>query len=584
MFAQVTGLQYWKSEHDEQTCEDAYGESASHGLFAVADGAGTTLFSNIWAKILVQHFLTTPLMNHDPFEVEWWVRQVQEQYKPMVPELGNMEWNALQKMQNQGSHSTLATVRLSRIEPTSVHAQLLVFGDSCVLIGKARTGHVQSFPLDNPSDFEQAPICIPSKRSIFNRYFHQCQIKQVELEAGDVVMLATDAVAKWIVSAGSSRYTQPMKAFQDVVAQTPDTWAAFIMECRARQEMIDDDSTAMIIALTSDALVGAIELAATTEHDTAIRESRAKDFARAVEARNKELMAIYFGDGIDLGLEGVTLPREQVKQAREVADALRAVLQVLRQELNSPHVAAKLEPVWQHYAPLLLEEPCAETVRQTLTRLGVLVAPKAPPLPTPQGDTVTQTGKPQAVPTPPLVEPDSASLPVEHQSMHTDDEVTIHIAHDDREEPLYTQAIPFPPHEEQRIRIAHKRGMHRQDIQAVLNTKNAAQMARAYENMLPGAQTLSEHALNLLQLAHAFIEAYHSDSDEVLLTAAQAIQRPPYYGGIILTQQEVERVDLAWTHKMAQAPPEDTSNPGQQTKLTEQEGSWVSKLARWKGL
>jgi len=73
MFAQVTRLQYWKSEHDEQTCEDAYGESVTDGLFAVADGAGTTLFSNIWAKILG----SGSHENVRPFKIRAMEKQVQ---------------------------------------------------------------------------------------------------------------------------------------------------------------------------------------------------------------------------------------------------------------------------------------------------------------------------------------------------------------------------------------------------------------------------------------------------------------------------------------------------------------------------
>src|SRR5450432_865783 len=106
MFAQVTRLQYWKSEHNEATCEDAYADDVARGLFTVADGAGTTLFSNIWARILVKHFLHVPLINNDPFEVEWWIRQAQELYKLEVPTHDKLDWNAWQKAQNQGSHST----------------------------------------------------------------------------------------------------------------------------------------------------------------------------------------------------------------------------------------------------------------------------------------------------------------------------------------------------------------------------------------------------------------------------------------------------------------------------------------------
>ncbi len=372
MLAQVTKLRYWKSEHDEQTCEDAYGEDTANGLFAVADGAGTTLFSNIWARVLIEHFLSTPLMSNNPFEIEWWVRLAQEQFKQEAPGLENMAWNALQKAQNQGSHATLATLRVTNVETARAQAELLVFGDSCVIISKSRTEQVWSFPLGKPSDFDRAPICVPSKLSMFNRYFHRCLAAQVDLEPGDSVILATDAVAKWIISAGGGCYQDQRSAFQAVVAQTPDSWPIFITECRTRKEMVDDDSMALIITLTDDTLKDGLSPGATTEHSKSVREQRKQNFAQALDAQNKELVAIYFGDGVDLDLEQVQLSDMQIQQARAVADALREVLAVLRQELNAPDVVDKMTIVWQKHAELLNDEPCAENLRRTLTRLGVL--------------------------------------------------------------------------------------------------------------------------------------------------------------------------------------------------------------------
>src|SRR5947209_2055124 len=148
MLAQVTMLRHWKSEHNEETCEDACGENTAQGLFAVADGVGTTLFSDAWANFLVQHFLHVPLLSNDPFEVEWWVRLVQEQFKNEFSAGANMAWNAQQKAQSQGSYSTLATLRVSESDAIHAEVSLLAFGDSCVFVSKPSAEHIWSFPLE----------------------------------------------------------------------------------------------------------------------------------------------------------------------------------------------------------------------------------------------------------------------------------------------------------------------------------------------------------------------------------------------------------------------------------------------------
>lgn len=388
--AQVTKLLYWKTEHDEQTCEDALAANASAGLFAVADGVGTALFSHIWARLLVDHFVDIPLLSDDPFEVEWWLRKAQECYQQQLPTLENLPWNALQKIQNQGSYSTLAAACITHVDATSARASLLAFGDSCVLVKKVKNEQICAFPLDKPADFDPAPVCLPSKLSNFQRQFQRCQLKQVDLEPGDTLLLATDVVARWILSAGHGRYADVQEAFQQVMTQTPASWPAFIKACRARGEMVDDDCAVLSITLTEDAEHGEA-LGGTSQHREEVRKQRKSAFFQALAEQNKEQVAILFGDGVDLRQEAVTFSDEEVREARQVADALHELLQELRREINSSAVAVKMSPLWQKYALLLHDEHCAAPLRRTLSRLGVSLAPQYPPAPPSSDSTQLQT-------------------------------------------------------------------------------------------------------------------------------------------------------------------------------------------------
>ncbi|HEY6542101.1 MAG TPA: protein phosphatase 2C domain-containing protein [Ktedonobacteraceae bacterium] len=534
MFAQITSLRYWKSEHDAQTCEDAYGEDARHGLFAVADGVGTTLFSNIWSSILVERFLAVPLMSDNAFEIEWWVRQAQKQFQQNAPQADYLSWNALQKAQSEGSQSTLVTLRLTHVEANSAYADLLVFGDSCVLLGKLKAkGQFYTFPLDKADDFDRAPVCIPSKLSIFNRYFNRCQMKRVWLEAGDVVVLATDAVSRWIISAGNGRYSDQFSALQAVIAQTPATWANFIEECRARREMIDDDCTALVIALQPDGLNNGVPLEATNEHPKAVREQRKREFESAVAEKNREMMAIIFGDGNDLALEGVVFPEEQLEQARGVADAMRELMFVLRRELNTPGVAATVKPVWQRYVHILGNEPCAASLRQTLARIGVLET--QPPL---------------------------SAAPDEYYATISS------------KESLATEPT---------IILTREQLQRGEQIQQALSSHNAEQMARTYEAGTIDPTLLSRQEMNLLQLAYSFRQAYQQGTDDELVATFEAIQRDQGQRYIIFTLEEEERISQVWRRKMGQLPQDqiDAMVPtikAEGVTQPAQKRSWLSKL------
>lgn len=548
MLTHITELRYWKSEHDEATCEDAACSDSEHGIFAIADGAGTTLFSNFWAKVLVDHFIDVPLLSSEPFEVEWWVRLAQDLAKQQIPRLQTASWNAAQKYQSEGSASTLATLRISRIEPGELQAQLLVVGDSCVLIKRADSQDVSSFPVNRAEDFEKAPICIPSKISLFNRHFHQGMVETITLKSGDTVILATDAVARWIISAGGGLYRRPEQAFDAVAAQIPRTWPAFIKACRTRGEMVDDDSTAVLLSFHTDALPGYIQFGTTTEHRHEIREARALDFQRALLDQNRELAAVYYGDGVDLAQEGIQVPEQEIQQARRVADALRETLAALRQSLNSPDVIARLGPVWEKHSALLNNESCASNLRQTLVQLGI-ISPPAPPVPpaSPGDHAPPGQAEPSLSAPPPEKEWRKIELAREFLgALRADDDEAILSAQEAIQESPYTQALIFTPQEMERIMLAQQRVGKLSDIRSALQSKSIEHMAQAYVALPQERALLTSAELEQLELAYRFKVALDSRNDADVVNAYEHILRSPYFSEFQFTAHEEEQITLAW--------------------------------------
>src|SRR5579884_2083861 len=392
MRVQIKALKYWKTEHGEEGCQDAYRLDESKGLFAVADGAGTSLFPAIWARVLVERFIAVPLMSDHPFEVEWWLRPALEIYKTRIPAMSQLrDWSIQQKALSQSSDSTLAAVRIVASDATSARAQLLVFGDSCVIIGNRQTRNIRSFALHDPDQFAQPPVCLPSLLRVFNRDFHTGHTQEETLGPDDIVVIASDAVSKWIIDGGGGRFTDNEEAskqwqsFQTVCACTDETWPAFIEACRADKEMINDDCTALILDLHEDTTGDGVVLGATPAQFPEVVQQRLADFEKARREDNKELVAIYYGDGKDLKDR---LPADvtgaEIEKAREVAHALKEVMRAFRQYQQMPDAGRKMQPVWNRYRSDLLDEKCAEGIRETLKRNGVYLTPPPPAAPVPQ--------------------------------------------------------------------------------------------------------------------------------------------------------------------------------------------------------
>ncbi|MBX5456722.1 MAG: hypothetical protein IRZ31_07450 [Thermogemmatispora sp.] len=369
MFAEISILEYWKSEHDLDTLEDACACDAGRGLFAVADGAGTTLFARQWAVTLVELFVSCPLLSADPFELDWWLGQARARYAEGLPAPEQLPPEVRQKWQREGSQATLAALRVVESEPEYALVKLLAIGDSCLLWRPAGSEVVESFPLRSPAEFSKPPLCLPSQAALFRRSFHRLQEQWLRLRPDDCLMLATDALARWILAGGDGSLT-PGQCFELVARQVPSSWETFVEEGRALRGLADDDCTALVLTCRRTLSERAILLGATQSYQVALQQERRRAFEEARRAGDRRRMAVLYGDGTAFREQGLVIPGE-IEQARCVAEALDELLWQLRPLLNRADVAKQAAQLWQRYAPLLAAEPCAASLRRTLAALGV---------------------------------------------------------------------------------------------------------------------------------------------------------------------------------------------------------------------
>lgn len=556
MFATITKLAYWKSEHDEQSCEDAFAVNPAAGLFAVADGVGTAVFSNIWARIIAKHFLTTPLLSSDPFEVDWWIRPAQEEYKNQVPNPMTLSLGARKKAQ-EGSFTTLVALRLVKIDADEVAAQALAFGDSCLLVHRGAPEESDfSFPLEKVADFERGPVCLPSFLKRFDRTFTICLARSVTLKPGDQVILATDAVAKWVIGGGGRGERFYADAFAEVASQTPETWPGFIQACRDSGQMADDDVTAIIVTFSRDGANGSEKLGVTTGHSPAIQAERREALGAAKERADKEMLAITFGDGAAFGYTPDTLP-EEIKEARRVADALNEVLQALRGAINSPDLRAVVAPLWRKHQATLEQESCARELIESLHQIGIITA-AAPGQPGPE-----EFPAPAAVALPeqqpvsnPAAEQQEGNQLLEDflRAYHNDDDQAIAAAYEAILRSPLRATIALKAAEEARARQSQERlrkaedGVNLTYLQKALQQGKPRDIASEFSSLSITLDALPATMRQVVEPAIAFANAYHDSSDQGhrnLLMAYEQMVQSDYRNWLRLDKDERRRLEQA---------------------------------------
>jgi len=381
MYVTVTKLQYWKSEHGDDGCEDAAAYDVGRGLFAVADGVSTAAFSREWARFLVQRFVDVPLLSADAFEVDWWLRSAQDHYH--APDAAALPPGVLREKAEEGSASTLVALRVSECRDAFASAELVAIGDSCVFLCTPasrdhQTAPLTAFPIVDGTAFDDRPVCLHSRQPVL--IDAACKEMRVAIHSGDVAVLATDAVARWIIDGRRQRRYSPLAAAQYIASCRIDTWERFIEECRAKREMADDDCTALVLRFSSELPDGGSQisgappgpLGVTTGLPDSVRQERQRRLDQAIEEHDSvetaRLIGNYQKSGMCLG--GWVVDPEIVRQdAVDIRRAMREVIDALDAAPPSPSGAGA---VWRRHAALLEREPAAAKLRANLIREGVI--------------------------------------------------------------------------------------------------------------------------------------------------------------------------------------------------------------------
>lgn len=70
-------------------------------------------------------------------------------------------------------------------------------------------------------------------------------------------------------------------------------------------------------------------------------------------------------------------------------------------------------------------------------------------------------------------------------------------------------------------------------------------MVAGYNPILDGCSNITASEQKQLALAHQLVQAYNSDDDKAIVSAWTAIQRSPYQKSFVLTDLQMQRIELA---------------------------------------
>ncbi|WP_089101971.1 hypothetical protein [Streptomyces hyaluromycini] len=250
----------------ESRTDDA-GRSIVPLYAAVSDGASESLLAGAWAARLVEDAVESLALAYD-----WWgnleafVEDLMtrsaarwaaylDQYRAEREARGRpITWYE-QPGLDKGAFATVlgteirATTSADGTRTWSWHAFAL--GDSC-LFHLRDDVLLRAFPLENAEDFGVTPQLLGSRNHDTALVTDRLAVAHGVLEPGDEILLATDALAAWLLSPRAG-YLAPGRQLAMVLERDQESFPEWVDDQRARGLMRNDDVTLIRMRVRAEA-------------------------------------------------------------------------------------------------------------------------------------------------------------------------------------------------------------------------------------------------------------------------------------------------------------------------------------------
>ena len=226
-------------------CQDAIKVNEGISRYAVADGATRSFFPKWWAELLVEHFCEMPdsFLNEDSWK-EQLVPIQEEWYKRVEERVKSRNLFYLTNSLNAREPAVSTFIGLE-VDKTTLEWQAVIIGDSCLF-------HIsdygfKSYLIEKSEDFTSRP-------EAFASFPEKNQGKPTfisgEIQSGDRFILATDALAKWILEhKETGKLEDILNRFRQI--ESSESFNQFVDQARNNEDirLINDDVTLMLILI-----------------------------------------------------------------------------------------------------------------------------------------------------------------------------------------------------------------------------------------------------------------------------------------------------------------------------------------------
>ena len=212
---------------------------------AVCDGASESAFAQLWADTLAQEFIRRPpdLARLDYRGLAQWLAPAQQRWHKRVP-WDRLPWHGEAKAR-EGAFATLLGLQFQAAPGRSPGLcwQAAAVGDSCLFL--IREGRLAlSFPMAGAAEFGNTPPLVGSIPPANAGLPRQLPKASGQCMPGDLFLLATDALAEWLLR----EYEAGREPWRELLSLADAAeWDAWLDAKRRARQIKHDDTTLLIV-------------------------------------------------------------------------------------------------------------------------------------------------------------------------------------------------------------------------------------------------------------------------------------------------------------------------------------------------
>ena len=244
-------------------CEDSIfpepesNESDAIHSFAVSDGTTTSFFSGLWSKILTAHFASDPKA---VFDTEWseWLKLAQQAWqievRTIASSTGVSMFTRNGVRERRPAAATFAAVLFEDPDTdNTIPWKAVVLGDSCLFLLRYN-GH-RSIQLTRSEQFSNWVSAAESYATPLPHlptfHFSRPRGDEENLKEGDVAILATDALSRWLLL----RAELELPVWGTLLAlKSQSEFEKFVSDARSQKTApLEPDDVALVVFQTGPA-------------------------------------------------------------------------------------------------------------------------------------------------------------------------------------------------------------------------------------------------------------------------------------------------------------------------------------------